>query len=79
MKCENCLFNVWHRTGDDEYPANTFIPMCGKGHWIDNEEYYYGEDVEDKKEGEEWEDPWGDCNDFKDKVILIESYGVKKR
>ena len=32
-KCNNCEFKKRHHTGSDEYPANTTIEYCSKGHW----------------------------------------------
>lgn len=33
LKCDKCIYSKGYFTGDDEYPARTYIPYCSKGHW----------------------------------------------
>ncbi len=55
MKCDTCQHSTGETTGSDEYPANTYITRCGKGHWENGPE---PESEHDKG------DPWADCVDF---------------
>ena len=54
IKCNTCQFRRTHFSNFDEYPPNTAIEYCTKGHWEGDGEA----DVVDTV------DVWADCPDY---------------
>lgn len=59
MKCDNCK-NMVGESASQEYPYPTI--WCSEGHWDG-----IGYEVKDNYSTID-EDPWADCEDFKEKV-----------
>jgi hypothetical protein len=68
--CNNCINRKMYRTGSDEYPANTNVEYCSKGHWENGHRLQDGESFDN-------------CVDFelkpdKPKLLLIGMDAISK-